>query len=136
MVIPIKWIVIILLSYLLFMNVYAFIIIGWDKHKAKNNKWRIPEKKLFITGFIGGALGIYLGMQVFRHKTQHHTFQYGIPLLIIFHVAIILGIFYLLYFKIWRKKEMMKNIPKNGRKKCTIWLLPGPVLLVPHWRGF
>ena len=100
MVIPIKWIVIILLSYLLFMNVYAFIIIGWDKHKAKKNKWRIPEKKLFITAFIGGGLGIYLGMQVFRHKTQHPTFKYGIPLLIIFDVAIVLGIFYLLNFKI------------------------------------
>lgn len=59
-----------------------------DKFKAKHNKWRIPEKKLFITAIIGGSLGILCGMYLFRHKTQHKKFVYGIPAIIILQACL------------------------------------------------
>lgn len=60
-----------LLGYLLGINVLAFLLYGFDKWKAKKNKWRIPEKTLFGIAFLGGSLGALIGMQVFHHKTKH-----------------------------------------------------------------
>ena len=47
----------------------------WDKRKAAKQDWRVSEVTLFILGFIGGALGIIIGMYRFRHKTQKRSFQ-------------------------------------------------------------
>ena len=44
-------------------------------------KRRVPEARLFLLALLGGALGGVLGMQVFRHKTQHMQFVVGFPLL-------------------------------------------------------
>ena len=60
---------------------------GIDKGRAKKDKSRIPEKKLFITAVLGGALGALLGMTVFHHKTQHRSFTLGMPALFILNLA-------------------------------------------------
>ena len=56
-----------------------------DKKKAIKKKWRISEQTLLSVSFIGGSLGAYLAMILFRHKTKHFKFKYGLPLMIIFH---------------------------------------------------
>ncbi len=61
---------------------------GYDKYKAKKNKWRIPEKRLYLIALIGGGVGIYIGMKKFRHKTKHFWFNYGIPFLIVCNIII------------------------------------------------
>lgn len=66
-----------------------------DKQKAKKNKWRIPEKALFIIALLLGAIGIYLGMYKFRHKTRHLIFTVGIPICIILNI---LSVYYILHF--------------------------------------
>lgn len=75
------------LGFLLFINVYGFLIMGLDKRKARKNAWRTPEKTFFITALLGGSIGVWLGMQCFRHKTQHKTFNIGIPLIFLMQVA-------------------------------------------------
>ena len=35
----------------------AFFAMGLDKHKAKKNKWRVPEKTLFLFVLLGGGIG-------------------------------------------------------------------------------
>ena len=37
-----------LLIYLALINLTTFIIYGADKHRARQGKWRVPEKTLFI----------------------------------------------------------------------------------------
>ena len=71
------------LIYLAAINIYGFIICGADKLKAKRKKRRVPEKTLFIISAIGGSLGMFLGMLVFRHKTRHLKFVIGISLIIL-----------------------------------------------------
>lgn len=66
---------------LITVNVLGFILMGYDKLKAKTGKWRISELNLFLISLLGGAAGIYAGMKVFRHKTRHNTFTIGIPFL-------------------------------------------------------
>lgn len=78
------------------INGYAFFLMGWDKRKARKNKWRTRERKFFILAFLGGALGIYAGMKFFHHKTLHNSFRYGIPILIL--INLLFGKFLYSYF--------------------------------------
>lgn len=67
---------------LVFMVVMSFIgfgAMGLDKAKAKADAWRIPERTLLLIAFAGGGAGVWLGMEVFRHKTKHLHFKYGVP---------------------------------------------------------
>ena len=59
---------------LLVMSALTFIVYGLDKHAAKTNSWRTPERRLLSFGFVGGALGALLGMCVFHHKTRKFYF--------------------------------------------------------------
>ena len=73
------------LLYILFINIFSFTLMLIDKKKDIKKKWRISEQTLLSVSFIGGSLGAYLAMILFRHKTKHFKFKYGLPLMIIFH---------------------------------------------------
>jgi uncharacterized membrane protein YsdA (DUF1294 family) len=79
-----------LLPYLLTVNAAAFLLMLIDKEKAKKRKYRIPEDTLMGIAMLGGSLGAWFGMQVFRHKTKHRKFTLGIPLIIGVQVLITL----------------------------------------------
>ena len=57
-------------------------IMAWDKRCARAGAWRVPEKTIFLLAAIGGSLGVWVGMYLFRHKTKHGKFVLGIPLII------------------------------------------------------
>jgi uncharacterized membrane protein YsdA (DUF1294 family) len=78
-----------LLYYLSVVNLLAFGLMGLDKISAKRRKRRISERTLFISALIGGALGAWIGMKIFHHKTKHLSFQYGIPALLILNIGVI-----------------------------------------------
>ena len=65
--------------YLLIINIVGFVMMGIDKKRAIRGAWRISEASLFLTAFLGGALGCTLGMHRFRHKTKHWYFRFGLP---------------------------------------------------------
>ena len=77
-----------LLVYLAVMSLIAFAAFGLDKFKAKTNRWRIPERILFLLAILGGGVGAFLGMKVFRHKTRHSQFVFGIPAIMILQLAL------------------------------------------------
>lgn len=79
----------ILLAYLAVVNVVGVAQMGWDKFQAKRSGWRVPEKTLLGTAVIGGSLGVYAGMRLFRHKTRHPQFSYGVPIIIILQIAVV-----------------------------------------------
>ena len=80
---------VLILIYVAVMSLIAFAAFGLDKYKAKADKWRTPEKKLFILAIIGGGIGAFLGMRVFRHKTKHKQFVIGIPAIMIVQLILI-----------------------------------------------
>lgn len=80
---------ILFIFYLLGINLAGFILMGIDKHRAKEGLWRISERVLFLSALLGGSLGAIFGIQIFHHKTRHWYFVYGMPL--IFFVQIILS---------------------------------------------
>lgn len=67
----------------------ALILTFYDKLAAKLlPKRRIPEAMLMWVGALGGALTMYVTMQLIRHKTQHKQFMIGLPLLMLLHVLL------------------------------------------------
>lgn len=82
--------------YLIVMNILGFFAMGMDKWKAKKNRWRIPERTLFLMSLIGGSVGTLLGMYVFHHKTKHWYFKFGMPLILIVQCA---AVIYLCFFR-------------------------------------
>lgn len=85
-----KWIPIVIVW--LILCLISFCQFGIDKAKARRGAWRIPEKTLLLTAAIGGSVGAWLGMKVFRHKTKHASFKYGIPGIIVIQVLAIIVI--------------------------------------------
>lgn len=84
-------------GYLVIINLVAFIMYGWDKRLAIKHKYRVPEKRLIFVAVIGGSVGAYLGMRVFRHKTKHVKFYLGVPAILITQIALVYGVYWFLY---------------------------------------
>jgi uncharacterized membrane protein YsdA (DUF1294 family) len=64
----------IFLLYFLVVNIFVFILAGYDKNLARKNKRRIPENTLFFLQLIGGTPGLLTAMFLFRHKTRKTSF--------------------------------------------------------------
>lgn len=82
----------ILYWYLLIINVLAFVCYGLDKLKAKRNARRISERSLLLLAVVGGSLGAWFGMLVWRHKTKHAIFKFGVPIILLLQIAVYLWI--------------------------------------------
>ena len=83
--------------YLLVINLVTFLVFGLDKWKAKRKETkesvrRVPEKTLFLLSALGGSIGALLGMKVWRHKTKHNSFRFGIPAILALQILIPLGL--------------------------------------------
>ncbi|WGU92554.1 DUF1294 domain-containing protein [Paenibacillus dendritiformis] len=74
--------------YLLAVNIAGYQMMAADKRRAIRHRRRIPERRLFLTAWLGGALGVLTGMYNQRHKTQHVTFTAGIPFILIVNIVV------------------------------------------------
>lgn len=95
----------ILWLYLLAVNLLALLIYGADKLLAKvktrfSGTRRVPEKTLLLLAALGGGVGAWLGMELFRHKTKHRSFRILVPLLTLVWVVLVGGLY--LYFNVIR----------------------------------
>lgn len=75
------------LWWMLAWSAIAFAVCGWDKRCARKGRWRVPERVLWGLSAVGGAAGMLLGMGMFRHKTRHLAFVWGVPLLLLAQLA-------------------------------------------------
>lgn len=92
-------------AYLLLINLLALLVYGADKLLAKvkakhPSVRRVPEKTLLLLAAFGGGIGAWVGMELFRHKTQHRVFRICVPLLTLLWIVLIGGLF--LYFHVIR----------------------------------
>lgn len=80
--------------YVIIINIIGFALMGIDKSRARRKAWRIPEARLFLTALLGGSIGSIAGMYVFRHKTRHWYFVFGMPAILFLQA---LAAYFLLY---------------------------------------
>jgi len=86
----------IVIGYLILIQVVAIFLTLRDKSSAKSNKWRIKESTLLLVSVLGGSVTMLCMMRIIRHKTQHHKFMIGIPVIIVLQVVAIGAILFLL----------------------------------------
>ena len=89
-----------LIYYVIIINFLGLLLMGIDKRKAVKNHWRIPERTLFVVSLLGGSIGSFVGMYLFRHKTKHLRFTIGIP------VILVLQILAVLFLSLYQKEQM------------------------------
>ena len=77
-----------LICYIVVINLVSFMMFGIDKYKAHRGQWRISEATLLAVAAIGGSIGAWMGMKVWHHKTLHSKFRYGVPIILLVHIAL------------------------------------------------
>lgn len=65
---------IIYFSFIGFMTLITGLAYYIDKKKAIKGTWRTKEKTLLMMSLFGGAIGGFVGLYGFRHKTKHFYF--------------------------------------------------------------
>jgi uncharacterized membrane protein YsdA (DUF1294 family) len=83
-----------IMGYYVIINFIGFTLMGVDKYRAIKHQWRISERTLYWVTLLGGALGVLVSMNLFRHKTKHLKFKYGVPIILL---AQFIGIYYLFF---------------------------------------
>ncbi|MCR5423675.1 MAG: DUF1294 domain-containing protein [Bacteroidales bacterium] len=93
------------LYYLLGVNLLTFIAYGIDKWKARRNgsahssrglSRRIPEASLLLLALLGGSPAALVAMHLFRHKTLHKKFRYGVPAILFIQITIAVYLYFVL----------------------------------------
>lgn len=81
---------ILFLIYAAVMNAIGLALMYTDKRRAKKHLWRISERTLFLCSILGGSIGTWAGMYLFRHKTRHWYFVIGMPLILFLQIALLI----------------------------------------------
>lgn len=76
---------------LIMINLISLVMMAMDKQKAKKRTRRISEFSFLVLSLLGGFVGVFVGIFLFRHKTIKRSFQ----LKILFGAATHLLILYL-----------------------------------------
>ncbi|UGS21093.1 DUF1294 domain-containing protein [Flavobacterium cyclinae] len=78
-----------LMYFCIVINIITFLVFGYDKWQAKNNKKRISEFHLLLLAGIGGTIGGLLGMNFFKHKTNKFSFILSFYTIVILQVVLL-----------------------------------------------
>ena len=93
----------IVIYYLIGVNLLTLLAYGLDKWKAVRNgskgthrqSRRISEASLLLLAVLGGSPAALLAMYLFRHKTLHKKFRYGVPAILLLQAVLAV---YLIFF--------------------------------------
>lgn len=80
--------------YIACINLIGFASMGIDKSRARKKLWRISETTLFLIAIIGGSIGSIIGMHLFKHKTRHWYFLFGMPAILVIQILIVVAFIY------------------------------------------
>lgn len=70
---------VVMIIYLVILNIVSLGFMAYDKIRAMEHRFRIPESVLLILACVGGSLGVLLGMFLFHNRIKRLKFRYGIP---------------------------------------------------------
>lgn len=88
----------IIISFVMLVNLLTFILFTIDKIKAKQGKYRIPEKVLLGFTLLGGSIGSIVAMIIWRHKIAKRSFVVKMILIIIIQISLL----YWAYPHVWK----------------------------------
>jgi uncharacterized membrane protein YsdA (DUF1294 family) len=74
---------------LVVLNLWTFVLFGWDKMRAEQGGWRVSEASLLSLALIGGIGGAYAGRAFFRHKTRKKSFNAALQYVGFFQLVVL-----------------------------------------------
>ena len=79
---------IIFIVYLVAVNFFGILNLGFQKRAREemDEDLKVTDAKLIITAVVGGALGIYVFMFIYRYRLKSFVYMILMPLLIAIHV--------------------------------------------------
>jgi uncharacterized membrane protein YsdA (DUF1294 family) len=86
-----------LAAWLVAINLVTFGYYGFDKARARTSARRVPETVLHGLVLLGGTLGAYSGMALFRHKTVKTSFRMVFWVIVVMQVLLIVAVIYRIY---------------------------------------
>ena len=76
-------------NFLIALNIATFLLLLIDKLAASMKNHRVPENFLYLATFLGGSVGMLVGMYVLRHKTRKTSFQMVVAVVILIQFLIV-----------------------------------------------
>lgn len=80
--------------WLISWSAVTLILYGLDKGLSKVQWLRVPELVLHAAALVGGFVGGWLGMLIWRHKTRHQSFYVVLLIATLIHGGIIYYTFF------------------------------------------
>lgn len=75
--------------YFVGINILTCLVFGLDKFFAIHKMYRIRISTFMALSILGGAIGGWVGMNRFHHKTRVWYFKWGLPVLMILQSILI-----------------------------------------------
>ena len=77
--------------YYISASVYGFMIVNSHKKSDENDDKcnRVTDGKIFFASMLGGAVGVYIAMFVFKHKLKSVTFMVLTPVIAAAHICLL-----------------------------------------------
>lgn len=71
-------------------NVYGFILLKLQKNAQDNsdNCNAVTDGKIFFAAMLGGAIGVYVAMFIFKYKLKSTAFMVLIPVIAAAHICL------------------------------------------------
>ena len=79
--------------YFIVINIGTFLVMLEDKKSAINQRFRIPEKALFLLTILGGSLGNVAAMRFIRHKSNKNSFKITIAFIVMLQIGFFIYLF-------------------------------------------
>jgi uncharacterized membrane protein YsdA (DUF1294 family) len=78
--------------YAIAINTIGFLAFAWDKHRARNGMWRVPERTLLSIVAVGGTIGAVVCQRALRHKTMKEPFRTYLLLIALAQLVLLLAL--------------------------------------------
>ena len=77
--------------YVVAINVYSFMLINTQRKSEDDGEcYKVRDGSLFITALLGGALGIYLAIFIFKYRTRSLFLMVFMPVIAVLNVFILI----------------------------------------------
>ena len=83
---------ILIIVYVLAINLYGILMLHFQKKsraQGDEETIAISDGKLILTGFLGGAIGIYVFMFIFKYRLKSLVMMVALPVIIALNIYVI-----------------------------------------------
>lgn len=84
------------ITYVIAINLYGILMLHYQKKARENGddeNITVSDGKLLLTGFMGGATGIFVFMFIFKYRLKSLIMMVLMPMFIVLNVYLLIALF-------------------------------------------